>query len=102
MTFSIKLVPSAQKELEEALEYYLQISPNLLRKFYNEFVDLNELLEQNPYLEIRYKSVRTYKLKSFPYLVHFLINEELKKVIIIAVVFGKMKKTTFEDRINKI
>ena len=96
------MIPSAQKEFEEALEYYQKISPRLLQKFYSEFVELHELLEQNPFFEIRYSTVRAYKLKSFPYMVHFLINEESKKVIIIAIVFGKMKKTTFEDRKKNI
>lgn len=102
MIFKIKLIPSALEELEEALEYYQQISPRLFKKFYDEFVEFHKLLEHNPYFEIRYGYVRTYKLKSFPYMVHFLINEELKKVIVIAIVFGKMNKTTFEDRTKNL
>ena len=99
MVFKIKLLLSAQKDLEEAIEYYNQVNNKLSLKFYSEFLELNNLLEKNPFFEIRYNEIRTYNLKSFPYVVHFIINENLNLVIILAIVFGKMEKNKFQNRI---
>lgn len=98
MSYKVTLLLSAQKDLEIVLEYYNEISGALTTQFYREFVEMNSILEQNPFFKITYHSVRTYKLKTFPYLVHFVINEELNLVTIIAIVFGKQEKTNFGDR----
>lgn len=98
MSYKVTLLLSAQKDLEDALDYYAEINKALTTKFYEEFLQLNAILEQNPFFKTQYHTVRTYRLKSFPYLVHFVINEELNRVTIIAIVFGKQEKTTFDDR----
>ena len=99
MSYKVTLLLSAQKDLEDALDYCNEISKTLTSKFYEEFARLNSIPEQNPFFKTRYHSIRTYKLKSFPYLVHFVIDEELNRVTIIAIVFGKQEKTNFDDRL---
>ena len=99
MVFEVKFSVSAVEDLEKAIIYYDEISRDLSKKFHSEFEDLISVLEKKPYFEIKYSSVRTCNLKSFPYLIHFTINETTKKIIIIAVVFGKQQRTDFSNRI---
>lgn len=98
MAFKVKLLHSAQKDLEDAIGYYHKINTALAKRFYTEFIELSNILENNPFFEIKYHSIRTHRLRSFPYLVHFFINENSKLVVILAIVFGKRKKTNFGDR----
>lgn len=102
MAFKVKLLISARKDLEDAVEYYHKINPVLAKRFYDEFIELNLLLEKNPFFEIKYNFIRTYKLRSFPYLVHFLINEKSNLGMILAIVFGWRGKTNFEDRLSDL
>jgi hypothetical protein len=98
MAFKIKVLLSAQKDPENAVEYYHKISSTLSERFYSEFLNLNSIFRNQSFFEVKYKSVRTYKLRSFPYLVHFVINENINLVTIIAVVFDKQEKNNFEIR----
>ncbi len=96
MAFDVLLIQSAEKDLNSAIEYYNKINTGLARKFYDEFLLVDSQLKTNPFFEIRYKNIRLLKLKSFPYLVHFFINEPLNQVVIIAIVFGKQERTNFQ------
>jgi hypothetical protein len=96
MAFDVKFLLSAEKDLEEIINYYNQINETLSEKLYTELLGLISLLKQNPFFEIKYATIRVYKLKSFPYSVHFSINENV--VLIIAIAFGKQVKATFADR----
>ena len=97
MGFKVLLAFSAEKDLEDAIDYYHQINQILPERFYDEFLELILLLETNPYFQKKYDLARTFKLKSFPYLVHFVINEECRVVKIIAIVFGRQEKTNFSN-----
>ncbi|MCC6372541.1 MAG: type II toxin-antitoxin system RelE/ParE family toxin [Bacteroidia bacterium] len=100
MAFKVKLIPSAENDLREAMAYYHSIRPNLGKMFFETFLQLNNTLQTNPFYAKKYKSVRTIALKKFPYLVHFIVDEEPQTVTIIAIIFGKGKKTTFAERLN--
>lgn len=101
MVFKVKLIRSAQIDLADAIDYYYRIHPNLSLRFHDELMDLYGILEKNPFFSEKYRTVRTCNLKSFPYLIHFVIDEDVKQVLILAIVFGRMEKTTFEERISE-
>jgi mRNA-degrading endonuclease RelE of RelBE toxin-antitoxin system len=101
MAFKVDVKPSAKKDLYQAIEYYEWINHKLAKRLYDEFLELNALLTTNPHFPIKYKYVRTYKLKSFPYLVHFVINEKTKTLSIIVIIFGKQLTTDFEFRVSE-
>ena len=102
MAFKVNLLLSAQKDLDKALEYYYRINPSLSKRYFEEFLQIKTILETNPYFEIKYGHIRTLKLNSFPYLVHYIIDESIPQVLILAIVFGKRKKSKFDTRINQI
>lgn len=93
MVFEINFSLHAERHLENAIAWYKQISLPLASRFYKEFFSLIALLESKPFFQKKYDEVRTCKLESFPYLVH----EEMKVVVIIAVAFGKQGRTSFRN-----
>lgn len=100
MGFRIVFIPSAKKDLEETIEYYFNIYQSLSQKFYIEFESLIQSLESNPFYEIKYSNVRSRHLKSFPYCVHFIVDEGKSLVSIIAITFSKQERTNFQSRIE--
>ena len=102
MAFDVKVKSSAKIDLFKAIAYYNKINPALSRRFFTEFSGLEALLKTKPHFAIKYKTIRTCKLKSFPYLIHFVVDEKNKLVTIIAVTFGRRLRTDFENRISDI
>jgi toxin ParE1/3/4 len=101
MSFEVEVISSAQSDLENGVQYYLAINTLLAAKFLSEFHLVLNQLEENPFFQIKYDTIRTIQLQSFPYLVHFSVNEKESRVIILAIVFGKLKKTNFSSRISE-
>ena len=55
-------------------------------RFLAEIRNASNVLKLNPHFQVRYDAVRCLKVKSFPYSIHYLINEETSIVIIQAVI----------------
>ena len=85
MVFIIVIDPLAIRDVQEAINYYDEQLAGLGKRFENELNKNLNLLEKNPYLRIRYDSVRCLPLKNFPYLVHFTIDDNKNTVRIRAV-----------------
>lgn len=85
MEYQIKLKPSAEKDIEEITDYYFVISENLGLRFYFEFKESIENLQTYPKFQVRYGKIRCIYMVSFPYLIHFQVSDELKEILVIAI-----------------
>jgi len=48
-----------------------------------------ETLETNPFFEIRYKNIRSLKLKRYPYSLYFVINENKNTIKVLSCFHNK-------------
>ena len=85
MRFDIVLHDSAVEDIRLAIYYYKNISPRLAKKFHTSVKSTFNELRKNPFYEIRYDNVRMRLVKNFPYLLHFVVIESEKIVIIYGV-----------------
>lgn len=85
MDFRVVIDPLAIRDVQEAINYYDEQLASLGKKFLAELNKKLTLLEKNPFLRIRYDSVRCIPLKNFPYLVHFTVDENKNTVHVRAV-----------------
>lgn len=44
------------------------------------------ILSLNPHFQVRYDDVRCLPMKTFPYMIHFIIDEDLHQVVILGVI----------------
>ena len=86
MEFSIKLKPKASQDIDKTIEYYTNISIELGFRFYSEIRTAIESLKIFPRYQVRYGSIRCLGVDNFPYLVHYKIDEDIKEILIIAVI----------------
>lgn len=84
MAYKILVSPRAQREIENAIEYYALYSTDAPLHFIAELKDAYHRLATNPFCRIRYKNVRALKLKRFPYSLYFIINEDKNIVRILS------------------
>lgn len=86
MTFQLINIPYVKNDIFEITSYYKEISPKLASEFIYRIREAQKHILLTPYgFEIKYKEVRTIQLNQFPYHIHYLINEELKQIIVLAV-----------------
>jgi toxin ParE1/3/4 len=68
--------PRAQKEIENAVDFYALHSTNAGQNFVNLLKDAYQSLETNPFFSLRYKNIRALKISKYPYSLYFIVNEE--------------------------
>ena len=76
MGYKIIISPRAQKEIEEAIDYYLIRSSDAPVDFISSLNEAYAILSLQPHFRICYKNVRTIPLNIFPYSLFYTINEE--------------------------
>lgn len=85
MEFSFKFLPIAEENIEDATAYYAEISMKVLKSF-NKQLDLSiSRILINPFFQKRYKNVRAFPLKKFPYIIFYEVDENEKMIYILSV-----------------
>jgi plasmid stabilization system protein ParE len=89
MAYKVIVSPRAQKEIENAIDYYALYSVDAPVNFIAVLKDAYGTLESNPFFGIRYKNIRALKLKKFPHTLYFIINEDENTVRILSCFHNK-------------
>lgn len=89
MAYKIIVSPKAQKEIENAIDYYALYSSNAPKSFINLLKDTYRSLENNPFFNVRYKNIRALKINKFPYSLYFVIDETQNSVRILSCFHNK-------------
>jgi len=76
--------PRAQREIEDAIDYYSLNSINAPKQFVFFIEYAYKSLEISPFFKIRYKNIRALKIKKFPYSLYFVVNEKNNLVRILS------------------
>jgi mRNA-degrading endonuclease RelE of RelBE toxin-antitoxin system len=84
--YSVQIEDSASLDIQEAIYYYEGLSKGLGERFAKEVGKASNILKLNPHFQVRYDAVRCLKVKSFPYSIHYVVNEDNAVVIIQAVI----------------
>lgn len=84
MAYKIIVSPRAQREIENAIDYYTLNSANALANFIAALKEAYSILETMPFFRVRYKNVRALQLKRFPHLLYFTINESQNTVRVLS------------------
>ncbi len=84
MEFDIIIAPRAQKEIENAIDFYAVHSLIAAKYFIDSLSECYHKLSANPYFAIRYRNIRGIKLRKFPFSLYFVINENRNIVKILS------------------
>ena len=91
--------PTVKSDLINATEYYRKIKPELAKQFLFRIREAKTHIALSPMgFQIRYKEIRTVILKQFPYHIHYLIDDTLKQIVILAVVHAYKNPTDYSNR----
>ena len=91
--------PAVRDDLSSAINYYKKISPELAKQFLHRVREAKEYIALYPLgFQIKYKNVRTLLLQQFPYHIHYLIDEEKKQIVILAIINSYKNPEDFSVR----
>ncbi len=85
MDYTILLDERATQDIQAAIDYYEDQQLGLGEKFENTLNKQIQVLEKNPFFQLRYDNVHCLPVKKYPYMIHFTIDEERFLVIVRAV-----------------
>lgn len=100
MAFNIVITHQARIDTREGIERYNNVSTVLAKRFYQAIQTHYKVLRQNPYFQIRYADVRCLPIKKFPYMVHFVVEEERKRVVVLGVICTHRDPKIWKERIK--
>lgn len=89
MAYKIIVSPRAQREIENAIDYYALYSRDAPRNFVSGLKVAYGTLETNPFFSIRYLNIRSLKITKFPYSLYFVINETQSTVKVLSCFHNK-------------
>jgi len=84
--YKVVILPFAKKDIQEAAVWYNSKQKGLGKRFTQQVKEKVSFIKQSPKaVAIRYDDVRTATLKSFPYMIHYTVDDKEQKIIISAV-----------------
>jgi plasmid stabilization system protein ParE len=89
MAYKIIVSPRAQKEIENAINYYFLHSEDAPLNFIFDLKEAYSSLKINPFYFVVYKNIRSLKIKRFPHSLYFILNEEKNMVRILSCFHNK-------------
>jgi hypothetical protein len=90
MSYTALLDTDAIQDLQDAIDYYDNQKIGLGEEFDNQFDKVIEVLELNPFFQVRYDNVHCFPMKKFPYMAHYTINKE-KQIVMIRAILSTRK-----------
>lgn len=94
MAYKIIVSARAQKEIENAIDYYALYSQNAPFNFVTVLKEAYSTLETSPFFRVRYKNIRALKIKRFPYSLYFTVDETQNIVRILSCFHHKRNPNT--------
>ena len=98
MAFDIVITHQARIDTLEGIEWYNKQAAGLGKRFYQAVQKHYKTLRQNPYFQIRYDDVRCLPLVKFPYMVHFIVEEDRKRVVVLGVICTHRDPKIWKER----
>ena len=83
MNYKLLISEESVFEIEDAILYYKKFESEKLLNRLNSQINIGlDYISTNPLnLAVKYKGIRIYNLKNFPYQLHYLVDENLVNVI---------------------
>ncbi|UII23458.1 type II toxin-antitoxin system RelE/ParE family toxin [Fulvivirga ligni] len=97
--YKLKLIPPALRDIRESLKWYDDQKKGLGRKFYIHVKARPNYIQLHPHhYQISYKNIRSAGVNRFPFQVHYILQENNKSIIILAVSHTSRSQSSWRYR----
>ena len=100
MPYSLSYFEDARLDVKEAKAWYKEQQPGLEKRFADSIKTAIIKLQENCFAyAVRYKNIRIAHPKTFPYGIHFYIDDTKHQIVIIAIVHNKRHPDIAQKRV---
>jgi len=86
MAYKINIDPAARLDIIEAIDWYYDRQRGLGFRFYKHTKAALKNIQKNPIgYVIRYKNVHTAIINKFPYMIHYVVEQDLGIIRVLAI-----------------
>ncbi|MEY4012049.1 MAG: hypothetical protein RIT22_1173 [Bacteroidota bacterium] len=86
MGWELKIDVDAFKDIQEAVEWYELQLKGLGQRYKIQTIKSINSLKKNPFVfSVKYNNIRCRKIEKFPFLIHYVIDENIKTITVFAV-----------------
>lgn len=86
MGWELKIDVDAFKDIQEAVEWYELQLKGLGQRYKIQTIKSINSLKKNPFVfSVKYNDIRCRKIEKFPFLIHYVIDENIKTITVFAV-----------------
>ena len=79
--YKVILTLRARQDIQETIKWYNSRQRGLGRKFHAFLKLAISTIKASPFYEVRYAEIRCFKIKRFPYLIHFIVEQDTVYVL---------------------
>jgi len=102
MSYKVKVLPIVRTDLRKAKKWYQDKNETLANEFKTEVDNEIEYIGKHPeHYQKKYKELRQSLVTRFPYAIFYLVEEELKQVVIFGVLHTRRNPEIIRKRISK-
>lgn len=100
--YKVVLSPLAKEDVKEASKWYNKQKAGLGKKFVSRIKKTMVYIQKNPYMaQVRFDHVHVTVLNQFPFSIHYKVKEELKTILIHAVLHDRRNPDLWPDRADE-
>ncbi|MCF2490332.1 type II toxin-antitoxin system RelE/ParE family toxin [Dyadobacter sp. CY347] len=97
--YKVSILPLAKHDIQEAAIWYNEQQPDLGKRFIKFIRSKVKQISENPQLyPVRYHSVHTAIVDVFPFMIHFVVNEVDRTILITAVLHTSLNPEKWFER----
>lgn len=99
MIYKVEILPIAQKDISDNAKWYNAQLKGLGLRFTKAIRNEIKFIQKNPRAIVnRYRNTHTCTVDNFPYMIHYIIEEEQKKIVIVGVFKYQQSPDKWEER----
>ena len=101
MSYQLDFLLEANQDIDDAIEWYNKKKDGLGERLYELIKDKFNKLKDNPYLwSIRYDEVHCALVDVFPYLIHYIIEEDQQRILVLGVLHTSKDPAIWKERLS--
>jgi plasmid stabilization system protein ParE len=99
MSYSFVNKPAVTFDIEDVVDYYASINPELATAFLDRVEETKKYIADFPLaFQIKYKNVRTVLLEQFPYHIHYIVDDSKKQIVVLAIIHAYRNPKDYSNR----
>lgn len=98
MAYKLVIKPEVYTDIQSGVDWYNSKQEGLGRRFFEAIEKEYVVLKKAPVFQVRYDDVHCLPVKKFPYMIHFIVEENAKVVVVLGVINTYLNPEKWKER----